>query len=309
MSVAIIFQNKDPEPWQKALKKRLPNTSIEIYPHIEDKKAIDFAICWKPQKNVLAQFPNIKTIQSVGASIEHITNTQIIDESTTITRIVDEQLSNDMYEFLLTIIMAELKNTKSYATQQRQKKWEQQPYKSIHSTTISILGLGKIGGFVAEEFAQIGFKVNGWSNSEKNISKVKSYYGENQFGAFLESSDFLINLLPLTDQTKGILNMTTFEKMPNHAFLINVGRGEHLVEDDLIEALNHSKLSGAFLDVFREEPLPQSHPFWNHDNIQITPHVASLTNVETAAEQVVENYNRFLQNKPLLNIISLKKGY
>jgi len=309
MSILIIFENKNIEPWEKALKEKLPNTTIEVYPSVKNKEVVDFVICWKPIKNVFEQFPNIKIIQSVGASIEHITSTQIINNNSIITRIVDERLSNDMWEFLLTIVLSELKNTRIYLTQQAQNTWEQKDYRTINETTISILGLGKIGGYVAEKFAQIGFNVKGWSNSKKQISNVKSYNGENEFDSFLYDSDFLINLLPLTDKTKGILNKKTFRKLPKNSFLINVGRGEHLVDVDLIDFLDESKLSGAYLDVFINEPLPKEHPFWKHSKIQISPHIASLTNVETAMEQITENYRRFLENEELLNIASLKKGY
>ena len=249
MSILLIFENKNVEPWEKALKEKLPNTTIEVYPNIKDKDVVDFVICWKPIKNVFEQFSNIKVIQSVGAAVDHITSTQTINNST-ITRIVDERLSNDMWEFLLAIVLSELKNTRTYLKQQAQNAWKQQDYRTINDMTISILGLGKIGGYVAEKFAQIGFKVKGWSNSKKQISKVTSYDGENEFDSFLTNSNFLINLLPLTDQTKGILNKKTFQKLPKDSFLINVGRGEHLVEDDLINSLDDSKLSGAFLDVF-----------------------------------------------------------
>ena len=309
MSVVLIFENKNPEPWEKALSKQLPNTIIEVYPDVKNKDTVDFVICWKPQKNVLKQFPNVKIIQSVGAAVEHITNSQTIHDHMVITRIVDEQLSNDMWEFLLSIVLSELKNMNIYSNQQTNNIWKQHSYNTISSTTISVLGLGKIGGFVAHKFAQIGFKVKGWSNSRKQISGVKSYEGKEQFDAFLKDSDFLINLLPLTDKTQGILNKKTFQKLSKKAFLINVGRGEHLIESDLISALDNSELSGAYLDVFTEEPLPKHHAFWKHPKIQITPHVASLTNVETAVEQIIENYRLFLNNEELINVVSLKKGY
>lgn len=309
MSIVLIFENKDPNPWVNALKTKLPNTKIEVYPDVKNTNDVDFAICWKPKKDVLSRFSNIKVIQSVGASIEHITSTQTIKENTQITRIVDEQLSNDMWEFLLSTVLSELKNSRSYLENQQQIIWQQQAYETINNTTISILGLGQIGGFVAEKFAQIGFNVNGWSNSEKQILNVKSYHGEEQFDAFLNQTDFLINLLPLTKKTKGILNKNTFKKLPKTASVINVGRGEHLIEDDLIQMLDAGELSSAFLDVFINEPLPKTHPFWMHPKIQITPHVASLTNVETAAEQVIENYKLFLNNKTLNNVVSLTKGY
>jgi glyoxylate/hydroxypyruvate reductase A len=309
MSIVLIFENKNVEPWRNALIEKLPNTVIEVYPNVKDNEGVDFVICWKPKKKVFEQFPNIKVIQSVGASVEHITNSQTINDDNIITRIVDEKLSNDMWEFLITIVLSELKNISSYFAQKSDRIWQQHPYKSINNTTVSILGLGSIGAYVAEKFAQIGFNVKGWSTSKKEILKVKSYSGENEFDTFLNNSDFLINLLPLTDKTKEILNKSVLQKLPKNAFLINVGRGEHLVDEDLIDLLNTSMLSGAFLDVFREEPLPKEHPFWNHSKIQITPHIASLTNVETAIDQITENYKRFLKKEELLNIVSLKKGY
>jgi glyoxylate/hydroxypyruvate reductase A len=309
MSIVLIFENKNVISWEKALQEKMSNTVIEVYPNVKDKAAVDFVICWKPKKNVLKQFPNIKIIQSVGASIEHITNSQTINKDTIITRIVDKKLSNDMWEFLITIVLSELKNTRAYLAQKKQKTWKQHAYKTINNTTVSILGLGSIGSYVAEKFTQIGFNVKGWSNSKKNISTVKSYTGKKEFDAFLNNSDFLINLLPLTDKTKGILNTKTFQKLPKESFLINVGRGEHLIDTDLISKLDASMLSGAFLDVFVNEPLPKDHPFWNHSKIQITPHVASLTNVNTAIEQIIENHRRFLNKEELLNIVSLKKGY
>jgi glyoxylate/hydroxypyruvate reductase A len=309
MSIVLIFENKNVEPWKNALIEKLPNTVIEVYPNVKDNEGVDFVICWKPKKKVFEQFPNIKVIQSVGASVEHITNSQTINDDNIITRIVDEKLSNDMWEFLITIVLSELKNISSYFAQKSDRIWQQHPYKSINNTTVSILGLGSIGAYVAEKFAQIGFNVKGWSTSKKEILKVKSYSGENEFDTFLNNSDFLINLLPLTDKTKEILNKSVLQKLPKNAFLINVGRGEHLVDEDLMDLLNTSMLSGAFLDVFREEPLPKEHPFWNHSKIQITPHIASLTNVETAIDQITENYKRFLKKEELLNIVSLKKGY
>tara|TARA_B100000795_G_scaffold269317_1_gene258354 strand:+ start:1659 stop:2588 length:930 start_codon:yes stop_codon:yes gene_type:complete len=309
MSILLIFENKNVNPWEEALRAKLSETVIEVYPNVKNKEAVEFVICWKPKKNIFDEYPNIKIVQSVGASIEHITNTQTLKEDCIITRIVDKKLSTDMWEFLITIVLSELKNSRTYLRQKEEKAWKQHDYKAIENTNISILGMGSIGGYVAEKFAQIGFNVKGWSTSRKQISNVKSYIGENEFDTFLENSDFLINLLPLTSKTKGILNRNTFQKLPKESFLINVGRGEHLIEEDLINALNASLLSGALLDVFVKEPLPKEHLFWKHSKIQITPHVASLTNVDTAIEQIIENYRRFLKKEKVLNRISLKKGY
>lgn len=309
MSILLVFENKDVRPWKEMLNIKLPNTTIEIYPDVKDKALVDFVICWKPKKNVLVQFPNVKVIQSVGASIDHITNSQVLDKSQLITRIVDLKLSNDMWEFLVSIVLSQLKNTRTYLQQQDSKLWKQNDYHSINETTVSIMGLGSIGGHVADKFSQFGFKVKGWSNTKKQISNIESFNGEDELDAFLSHSDFLINLLPLTKKTKDILNKETLQKLPKHSFFINVGRGEHLIESDLIELLDSSMLSGAFLDVFRKEPLPNNHPFWDHPKIQITPHIASLTNVESAVDQIKENYRRFLNKEELLHTVSIVKGY
>ncbi|WP_272148609.1 2-hydroxyacid dehydrogenase [Tenacibaculum aiptasiae] len=309
MSIAIIFNNKGPGIWKQKLKETFMNTTVEVYPEIRDKEKVEFILCWKPEVGVLSEFPNLKVVQSVGASVEHILKTQKLDGSIIISRIVDKNLSIDMFEFILSSILMKMKNFNKYFYDKEHEVWSQKKYQSINNTRVTILGLGKIGSYVSERLADMGFTVKGWSNSQKNIRGVESYHGKEDFKKSVEDSDFLINLLPLTSETENILNTASLRLLNKAAFLINVGRGEHLVENDLINLLNTQYLSGAILDVFREEPLPKQHVFWKHPNITITPHVASLTNVDTAIDLVAENYNRFLNKKELLHIVSLKKGY
>lgn len=309
MSIAIIFNNKGSGIWKQKLKETFMNTTVEVYPEIKDKEKVEFILCWKPEVGVLSEFPNLKVVQSVGASVEHILKTQKLDDSIIISRIVDKNLSIDMFEFILSSILMKMKNFNKYFYDKQHEVWSQKKYQSINNTRVTILGLGKIGSYVSERLADIGFIVKGWSNSQKNIRGVKSYHGKEDFKKSVEDSDFLINLLPLTSETENILNTASLRLLNKGVFLINVGRGEHLVENDLINLLNNKHLSGAILDVFREEPLPKQHVFWKHPNITITPHVASLTNVDTAIDLVAENYNRFLNKKELLHIVSLKKGY
>ncbi|MEZ5038918.1 MAG: glyoxylate/hydroxypyruvate reductase A [Saprospiraceae bacterium] len=309
MSILLICNNKDPKPWAKALKAKLPDTSIEIYPAVSDPAAVDYLICWKPQPDTFRQFPNLKVIQSLGAGVEHITRTNTIDHSQLLTRIVDPNLAIDMWEFLLALVMNNLKQLPLYAQQQMQKKWQQHSYRTIKETTITVLGLGQIGTLVAENFARLGFEVLGWSNSAKAIPGVQSYVGLAELPECLSKTAILINILPLTDRTEGILNKSKLQHLPQGAFLINVGRGDHLIESDLIQLLDNDHLSGAFLDVFSAEPLPQEHPFWCHPKISVTPHIASLTNVQSAVEQLVENYQRFKTGRALLHQVSLEKGY
>jgi glyoxylate/hydroxypyruvate reductase len=309
MSIVIIFNNKDPKPWAQTLKEKLPQTAISIYPEVAHPASVTFAICWKADKNVLLNFPNLAVVQSVGASIDHIVKNQTIQKNQIITRIVDDNLSNDMWEFLLAAVMSNLKNLDIYGRKKEDKKWEPSQYTTIKNTKISILGLGQIGALVAEKFASLGFDVHGWSLSEKNIKNVACHAGQNELKAFLKNTDFLINLLPLTAETENFLNKNVLKQLKKGGFLINVGRGEHLVEQDLVELLDENYLSGALLDVFRIEPLPKDHIFWTHPKIQITPHIASLTNIESATTQIAENYKNHTSGKALRHIVSLEKGY
>jgi glyoxylate/hydroxypyruvate reductase len=309
LSIVIIFNNKDPKPWAEVLQEKLPEVRVEIYPDVKDKSAIDFALCWKPEKNVLSEFPNLKVAQSVGASADGILKTQQLSDKITVTRIVDRQLSTDMFEYLLTGVMNFLQNTNLYRQDKTLKNWQQKHYKTIKQTTICVLGLGEIGAYVAKRFSDLGFKTKGWARTEKQIENVATFYGEEGLKNALLDTDVLINLLPLTPEVENVLNYETLSKLNQNGYLINAARGEHLVEDDLIQVLDNQHLAGALLDVFRVEPLPQNHPFWTHEKIVMTPHVASLTNIRTASDGVVENYRLLQKNEALQNIVSLKKGY
>ncbi|CAM4357698.1 glyoxylate/hydroxypyruvate reductase A [Pedobacter westerhofensis] len=309
MSIAIIFSNKDPEPWAAALKHSLPDVKTEIYPRISDPEEVNFILCWKADKDILRQFPNVRVIQSAGASVDHILQLSHLRDDVVITRITDARLSEDMWEYLLTAVLGYLKNTSSYAAAQQQKVWKQLPYRSVRKTTVSILGIGTIGGFAAERFAKLGFKVKGWSASVKNLDDVYCYHGLESLGEFLKHTDVLINLLPFTSATANILNSKNLTEINSGGFLINAGRGEHLEEQDLISLLNSGHLSGAMLDVFRQEPLPQDHAFWENEKISITPHIAAITNIASVVPQIAENYLNLQAGKALKNTVSKDKGY
>lgn len=309
MSIAIIFNNKDPEIWRRALENKLNNTKVEVYPDVQDKAEVDFIVCWKPAIGVISEFPNVRVIQSIGASAEHIIDSQKLNASITLTRVVDEGLTFDMFEFVLTAILLKIKNIDRYGFNQNNQIWEPVDYRSMPDTRVTVLGLGQIGKYVAGKLAGLSFKVKGWSNSKKEIRGVECFNGKGEYEDALSGSDFLINLLPLTAVTRDILDLRSLSRLNKGGILINVGRGEHLVEEDLIKLLDSGHLAGAVLDVFREEPLPVGHPFWTHPGITVTPHIASLTNIDTASELVAGNYIRLQNNKDLLHIVSHNKGY
>lgn len=309
MAIVIHCNNKDPLPWMQKIQEKLPDVDVYLPNGAFANETIEFAICWKPRPNVLLQYPNLAAVQSLGASVDHVLDTQQLGPGISIARIVDPKLSEDMWEFVLAATMAYLKDFPIYSRQQQGHLWKQHHYRTIPETTVSVLGLGQIGLHVANKLAALGFHVQGWSRTEKAAPGVTCFSGEQSLEGVLRTTDVLVNLLPLTKETRGLLDAQALSLLPRGAYLINVGRGEHVVEEDFLTFLHSSHLAGAALDVFETEPLPEDHPFWSQSNVVITPHVAGLTNLETAVEQVVENYQRVQRGDPLLNVVSQARGY
>lgn len=310
MSIAVICNHKNPKPWAEAIQRHLPDEKVEVFPHISNFEEVDFLVVWKATTEEFQQFPNIKVIQSLGASVDHILNSFEVPNDVLISRIVDFSLSHDMWEFVLAIILGEMKLFTKYDHDQHRKIWQPQNYKRIEDITLSILGAGEIGMHMAKQFSKMGFAVNTWSASPKSeVAGIKSYYGKDQLPSFLPDTDFLINILPYTPHTEGIIDYPLLSLLKSDSYFINVGRGESIVEKDLLRVLSEGAMRGAFLDVFQTEPLPENHPFWTNQKIKITPHIASITNVKTATLQIIDNYKRLQKGDKLLHLVSKSKAY
>lgn len=308
MSIAIIFNNRKLEDWQEKLAALFVDTKVEVYPEISNPNDVEFIVAWKPHEGYIKEFPNAKVIQSAGAGIDHLLHTKLPEE-VKVTRIVDEGLKQEMFEHVLACVMISMKNMYKYSKDKENKSWSPTSYQSIKETTISILGLGEIGKFVSEKLVNIGFKIKGWSNSHKQLNGVESFSGKDEVHKAINNTNFIVNILPLTNETKGILNRDLFSKVSENTVLINVGRGAHLVDNDLIDAIDSNLIKEAYLDVFNEEPLPIDHPFWENEKVFMTPHVASITNTSSALLQIEDNYNKMKQKAILNNEVSLEKGY
>lgn len=308
MSIAIFFDQKDPAPWSKALKERLPNIPIEVYPSIKDPNTVTFAVCWKPLPGILSQYTNLKVIQSIGAGVDHIVSNQQLSEKITLTRLVDSKLTEDLYEYVLAGIMSYMRGFPIYQKNQSKIQWKPLKYRRMKSTTVTVLGLGAIGSYIATQLAQVGFQVNGWSRNIKSLENVAAFE-ESQLHEALIHTDVLVNVLPLTPQTENILNHEVFSRLNKGGYVINVGRGKHLEEEDLILAIQSGHLSGALLDVFREEPLPKNHVLWSVPSITITPHVAAITSLENAINTIVTNWHNLQSREGLINRVEQKRGY
>lgn len=309
MAISIICTNKDPRPFVNALKAVDDSLDIRIWPDDGDKSEITMALCWQHPTGALNAYPNLACICSLGAGVDHLLADPDLPVSVPVVRIVDDTLATQMFDYVYTAIMYFVHHFDRFNTQQRQHQWLPHQAKAIEQVKIGIMGLGQLGGHVAKRLVDLDFSVSGWSRSNKFIVDVKCFSGDEELQSFLARSHILVNLLPLTEQTQDRLNAELFAQLPQGAYVINVGRGRHLVDEDLIAFLDNHHLAGACLDVFRMEPLPASHPFWSHPAITVTPHCSSLTSPEAVASQIVDNYYRAKQGKPLLNPVDVKLGY
>lgn len=306
MSLLIVVPNRDMTKLQSLLSNVLPETTIEIWPNIQDPLKVEFVLAWDPPKDLWCSLPNIKAVSSFGAGVDGLIKNEPLPD-VPVARIVEPKLANDMAQYVLGQVLNFKLRLNEFQVKQQQKLW--QPRRAHQTSKIGILGLGQLGQQTAKLLHINGFEVSGWSRSEKNINNINCYHGDDGLTEMVKKSDYLVCLLPLTDQTKGILNYDIFQDLPSHACVINVARGEHLIEKDLIKALDNNEISGAILDVFQTEPLPQDHEFWLHPRIICTPHTSALTSINTIVDQISKNYQLMAKEEPLINLIDAQLGY
>ena len=309
MGIVIIRQDGKIDLWKEALKTADPK--IPIYSFLEDhpRDQIEMALVWKHPKGTLRNYPNLKCIASFGAGVDFIFEDTDRPIDLPITRVVDPKLASDMSEFVLGQIIGHLKHFNQYKIDQINQIWEMRSYRRIEDVCVGIMGMGALGMALASDLKKLNFRLIGWANSAKDNIEIPVHTGKDQRNEFLSKADVLVCLLPLTNDTTGILNEDLFSKLPKGAYIINVARGGHLVDNDLLKMIDKGHLSGASLDVFHSEPLNTDHPFWKHPKIHLTPHIASVSDINSVTPQLVENYHRLQSGLPLKNLVSGIKGY
>lgn len=280
-----------------------------IYPDIPDPEQVEMAVLWKHPENLFRELPYLKLASSLGAGVEHLLEDPALPDDMRITRIVDEALTCSMRNYVLMTVLSIQRSFRFMLENQRERSWVK-PDPVERSLRIGILGMGELGGAIARTLRDLSFEVWGYSRQPKKIKGVHCMNAnETTAAGFAAQVNLLVCLLPATPETEGILNGELFARMPAGSFLINVARGAHLSEPDLVEAIKSGQIKEAYLDVFQEEPLPPNHPFWLYPEIVITPHVASITNQNNAAEIIAENYRRLKQGEQLLYEVDRGKGY
>ncbi len=298
--------------WLKHMQSLLPEIDCRLWDDPGDVDEIDIAVVWKPPAGGLKRFPNLRAIVSIGAGIDHVLADPELPKHVPIIRTTGEDLKVRMREYVALHVLRQHRRLPEIEAAQERREWLQLVNPPAYERRVGIMGLGGLGADCARTLAALGFDVAGWSRRPKGIDGVKSFAGqEGQEGlaAFLSRTEILVCLLPLTPVTEGILNADLFKKLPKGASIINAARGGHLVEDDLVEALDAGQISSATLDVFKTEPLPADHPFWDHPKILVTPHVASLIDPVTGGKAIAANVRKFLAGEPVPDLVDLEQGY
>ena len=308
MAILIVGKHRTLDEWKNAFAEF--DSGISIY-HFEEeypKEEITYAISWNHPEGYFNRLTNLQVIASLGAGVDHILKDTSIPDYIKITRIVDDKLTTDMADFVLLCCLNYTRNTHLYFKQQQYAKWKQYSYSSPNQLQVGVLGYGELGKTASQKLVSNGFKVRALANSSKENAPIP-VYAKDELTDFMQDLDILVCLLPLTEQTKGFLNRNLFQQANKAFYLVNVARGAHLVEYDLLDALQNKQILGAHLDVFTEEPLPEKHPFWSHPNISISPHVASQTSPASVTQQLYENYVRMHKNQELINLVDRNKAY
>ncbi|GAB7531469.1 glyoxylate/hydroxypyruvate reductase A [Pseudomonas sp. 3A(2025)] len=276
----------------------------------DDPAAVEaeVAACWYPPAGSLARLPRLRLVHSVAAGVDHL-GTDCSGPNVPTCRVVDPDHRRGMTEYIRWCVLHYHRDFDRVIAQQRSNLWQRHPQRPAGTFKVGVMGLGSLGTAIAEDLAGAGYAVRGWARSERTLPGVACHHGEAGFAAFLDGLDLLVNLLPLTDATRGILNRHTFAQLAKGAAIVNGGRGAHLLIDDLHSALAKGQLRGAVLDVFEHEPLPAEHPLWHMPGVVITPHMASAASHACIARQVAENTRRLLAGVALNNRVDPALGY
>jgi glyoxylate/hydroxypyruvate reductase len=304
--IAVLLRSNTDE-WLALLRAALPQHMV--VGDVAEAAEADYAVVGKPAPGVLAAMAELQVVFSVNAGVEALLESGEVPAGIPIVRMVDDGLAEGMVEWVLATTLAWHRNLFAYRDRQLKGTWAPLREVLARDRRVTVLGAGHLGGRVAAALAQIGFNTRVWSRTPKQIPGVMSMSGDGALPGAIQGAEILINLLPLTPATENLLDLALLSPLAANAVLINAGRGRHVVDRAVLELLDGGRLRAAVLDVFREEPLPQSDPFWRHPGVYITPHVAAPTHASTAVAAIAENLRAYESGAELRHVVDLTRGY
>ena len=309
MNITFCCTNTKPEPWLDGFRAALPGSTVDVWS--AGAAPADYAVVWAPPQQFFDEQPALKGVFNIGAGVDALMKLRI-PPSVPVVRLDDAGMSVQMAEYVCHVVIRHFREFDAYESEVVAGKWSFRKPRNRAEFPVGVMGLGVLGQRVAAALGQFDFPVLGWSRSPKTVAGVQCFSGEAGFRDFLAATRILVCLVPLTDETEGILNSETLALLLPGAYLINVARGGHLVDHDLIALLDSGHLSGATLDVFRVEPLPAAHSFWTHPKITVTPHTSARTQREESITQIAAKILALQQGAPiasLAGVVDPKKGY
>ncbi|MEP7221767.1 MAG: glyoxylate/hydroxypyruvate reductase A [Novosphingobium sp.] len=296
------------EAWQKVFEAEVPEVDFRCWPDVGDPAEIRHLVAWVLTDELIDLLPNLEVLFSIGAGIDQLAADKL-PANLRIVRMIEPGITRTMTDYVSMSVLALHRDLPFYQAEQRAGRWSYRETLLTSERRVGVMGLGELGRAALDGLSPHGFALSGWSRSAQDIPGVTCFHGATGLDAFLAQCDILVCLLPLTDDTRGILCRETFAKMPKGARLINVARGGHLVQDDLLAALDSGQIGAAMLDVTDPEPLPAGHPFYSHPGLLLTPHIAGVTRRETAVQVLIDNLRREMAGLPLLGEVDRRRGY
>ncbi len=307
----VFVYKADPDRgrlWAAIFEREAPEIGFRLWPDTGEAADVRFLAAWEPPADLATRFPNLQLLLSTGAGVDQF-DFAALPAGLPVVRMIEPGIVAGMVEYVTHAVLDLHRDMPAYRRAQQQRRWQVLPVRPASGRRIGVLGLGSLGQAVLGQLASFGFDCAGWSRSRHEVPGVACHAGPQELDGFLARCDILVCLLPLTDATRGLLDASLFAKLPQGASLVHVGRGPQLVAADLLAALDEGRLAEAVVDVTDPEPLPPDHALWTHPRVRITPHVASMTQPQTAARVAIDNVRRFVRGEALAGLVDRRRGY
>ena len=306
MKITFCCTDTKAEPWLQGLAAVLPGAEISVWQ--PGAPQADYAVVWAPPQRFMDEQAGLKALFNIGAGVDALLKLRLPPQALVV-RLDDAGMAVQMAEYVCHAVIRHFREFDGYEADMAAGRWGYRKPRLRSDFPIGVMGLGVLGERVARALAQFDFPINGYSRSPKAIDGVRAFTGAEQFNDFLSASRVLVNLLPLTPETANVMNQDTLGRLQPGAYVINVARGAHLVEEDLLALIDSGHVAGATLDVFRTEPLPAGHAFWNHPRITITPHTSARTLRDESIAQIARKMAALERGEAVAGIVNPARGY